>query len=523
MPSSKTTTQTRRLAAIDIGTNSFHLIVADVSPRTGRFRILDREKEIIRLGSGSTDMKYLSASAMDRGVQALLRFRRIADSMSAPIRAIATSAVREALNQDAFLRRVRSETGIRVEIASGSEEARLIHLGVLQSLPLFTRRLLLIDIGGGSTEFLVGRRRTISYTNSLKLGAVRLSQRFFRSGRIDKRSIRECRDFVRGSLAPVARSVDRFALDIAVGSSGTIANLASMIQLRLGGDDDTSLNGVRFSRRQLSEITAEILGATETTARLRIPGLDPSRADIIPAGAIILEQIFQSLGLKHMTVSEYALREGIILDTVEKWHTAVGSRHLSDIRLTSVEHIADLFRIESGHAQQVRKLALRIFDQTTRWHQLGKQERVYLEAAAVLHEAGLFVSHTQHHRHSYYLIRNAELLGFSENEKEIIANVARYHRKSHPKEKHEGFRILAHDEQIVVARLSAILRIADGLDRNHAASVRSIDIRRSGDRMLFRVTPKAARPLDLEIWGAERKKQLFEEVFGVRVSIAAVS
>ncbi len=296
-----------------------------------------------------------------------------------------------------------------------------------------------------------------------------------------------------------------------------------MIQLRLGGDDDTSLNGVRFSRRQLSEITAEILGATETTARLRIPGLDPSRADIIPAGAIILEQIFQSLGLKHMTVSEYALREGIILDTVEKWHTAVGSRHLSDIRLTSVEHIADLFRIESGHAQQVRKLALRIFDQTTRWHQLGKQERVYLEAAAVLHEAGLFVSHTQHHRHSYYLIRNAELLGFSENEKEIIANVARYHRKSHPKEKHEGFRILAHDEQIVVARLSAILRIADGLDRNHAASVRSIDIRRSGDRMLFRVTPKAARPLDLEIWGAERKKQLFEEVFGVRVSIAAVS
>ncbi len=156
MPSSKTTTQTRRLAAIDIGTNSFHLIVAVVSPRTGRFSFLYLEKEIIRLGSGSTDMKYLSASAMDRGVQALLRFRRIADSMSAPIRAIATSAVREALNQDAFLRRVRSETGIRVEIASGSEEARLIHLGVLQSLPLFTRRLLLIDIGGGSTEFLVG-------------------------------------------------------------------------------------------------------------------------------------------------------------------------------------------------------------------------------------------------------------------------------------------------------------------------------------------------------------------------------
>lgn len=521
MPSSKTTTRTRRLAAIDIGTNSFHLVVADVDTRNGRFRILDREKEIIRLGSGSTDMKYLSEAAMNRGIHALHRFRRIAEAMGAPIRAIATSAVREAVNQDAFVRRVRTETGIRVEIASGAEEARLIHLGVIQSLPLYDRRMLLVDIGGGSTEFLVGRRRAIAYSNSLKLGAVRLTQRFFRSGRLEKRAVRDCREYVRGMLAPVARSIERYALESVVGSSGTIANLAGMIHQRQGGDDDAPLNGLRFTRRQLSEVTDEILAATDTTDRLRIAGLDPPRADILPAGAIILEQVFVSLGLKQMTVSEYALREGIILDTVEKWHTSVRSRDLSDIRQSSVEHVAGLFRVEPGHARQVRKLALAIFDQTARWHRLGELERVYLEAAATLHEAGLYVSHTQHHRHSYYLIRNAELLGFSENEKEIVANVARYHRKSHPKEKHEGFRLLAPDEQSVVTKLSAILRIADGLDRNHAASVRSVAVRRSGNRLRICATPRSGRSLDLELWGAERKKQLFEETFGVRVTISA--
>lgn len=521
MPPSRTPTAKTRLAAIDIGTNSFHLIVADVDPRTGRFRILDREKEIVRLGSGSTDMKYLSNAAMNRGIQTLTHFRRIAQSRDAPIRAIATSAVREALNQDAFLRRVRTETGIKVEIASGTEEARLIHLGVLQSLSLYNRRILLIDIGGGSTEFLVGRRRHIAFSNSLKLGAVRLTQRFFRSGRTEKRAVRECRAYVRGMLAPVERNVSRYTLEACVGSSGTIANIANIIRMRHGGDEDAPINGFRFNRRQLTEVADDILSCKDTAERLRVPGLDAARADIIAAGTIILEQIFDSLGLKSMTVSEYALREGIILDTVEKWHASGRVHHLSDIRLSSVQHVAGLFQAEHDHAQQVRRLALSMFDQTAALHGLGDAEREYLEAASILHEVGLFVSHTQHHRHSYYLIRNADILGFTENEKEIVANVARYHRKSHPKEKHEGFRLLTSEDQDVVTRLAAILRIADGLDRNHASKVRRVDVRKSGRGFRVILTPRGKRPLDLEIWGADRKKQLFEETFGVNVRILA--
>jgi exopolyphosphatase/guanosine-5'-triphosphate,3'-diphosphate pyrophosphatase len=340
LPPSRTPKPKTKLAAIDIGTNSFHLVVAEVDPRTGRFRILDREKEIVRLGSGSTDMKYLSDPAMNRGIQTLTRFRRIAASMGAPIRAIATSAVREAINQEQFLRRVRTETGIKVEIASGIEEARLIHLGVLQSLPLYNQRILLVDIGGGSTEFLVGRRRHIAFSNSLKLGAVRLTQRFFRTGRTEKRAVRECRQYVKGMLAPIERSVARHTLETCVGSSGTIANIANIIRLRRGGSEDAPINGSRFTRRQLTEVVDEILSCNDTSERLRIRGLDAARADIIPAGAIILEQIFDSLGLRSMTVSEYALREGIILDTVEKWHASGRVHHLSDLRLSSVQHVA---------------------------------------------------------------------------------------------------------------------------------------------------------------------------------------
>ncbi len=520
MHSSKKTKKKSNLAAIDIGTNSFHLIVAEVQSPSGRFKILDRDKENVRLGSGSTDMKHLSDAAMNRGVETLGRFKRIADSMKAPVRAIATSAVREALNQEEFVRRVKAETGIAVEIASGVEEARLIHLGVLQALPIYARRLLLVDIGGGSTEILVGRRRSISYSNSIKLGAVRLTQRFFRSSRLERSEVRECRKYIRGMLAPIVRSTSQFAIDVVVGSSGTISTLANIIRLRRGDTGSAPLNGTSFTIRELSEVVEDILNAREPEERLQIDGLDPARADIIVAGALILEQIFRELEIASMIVSEFALREGILLDTIEQRRTVGRVRHLSDIRRTSVQQVADQYQSESGHARHVTRLALSLFDQTKSLHRMGERERGYLEAAALLHEVGLYVSHSQHHRHSYYLIRNADILGFTENEKEIIANVARYHRKSHPKEKHEGYRLLNENDREIVARLSSILRIADGLDRTHETAVRDVRVRRAGRGMRVFLEGRQRRGLDLEIWGADQKKSLFEETFNVHVTIS---
>jgi len=505
------------LAAIDIGTNSFHLVVAEVNRSTGRFKILDREKEIIRLGSGSTDMKYLSEAAMNRGIDALKRYKMIADANNAYIRAIATSAVREALNQDVFVHRVKEEVTIDVEVASGVEEARLIYLGVLQALAVFHKTILLIDIGGGSTEFLVGKSRKILLDNSLKLGAIRLTERFFRNGTYDGSSIKKCRKYISGTLAPVIREIKKQKFEVIVGTSGTIQNIARIIHSAHEDESPEDLNNVTFTRDQLSKITALLLKTKDQKQRVAVKGLDPSRADIIVAGALILDQVFTELKIKRMVVSEYALREGIIYDTIEKRSNNKRYNHLVDLRYNSVLHLAETLGYEQYHSHQVAALSLRIFDQLKKLHGLGNAEREFLEAAAILHEVGFFLSHAQHHRHSYYLIRNAELLGFTENEKELIANVARYHRKSHPKYKHEAFRRLNNEEQQIVNKLSAILRIADGLDRTHASLIADVVCRISPNsvRMLLKKTNSS--PIDLELWGAERKKGLFEETYSRKV------
>jgi exopolyphosphatase/guanosine-5'-triphosphate,3'-diphosphate pyrophosphatase len=493
-----------RLAAIDIGTNSFHLIIVEVDTGTGKFNILGREKESVRLGSGSSDMKYLSEDAMTRGIDALKKFSALADSAGAPVRAIATSAVREALNQGTFIQRARIEAGIRIEVASGVEEARYIYLGILQSLPVFDKNILLVDIGGGSTEFLIAEQRNIAYDNSLKLGSIRLTQRFFKDGQTEAKQVKACRQYIRGFMQHVIRESRKHTFDIAVGSSGTILNIASIISFKRGGAADLKLNNFTFTKDELGGVVDDILEAKTLKQRYKIPGLDEDRADIITAGALIVEQIFKELKIKEMTVSEYSLREGIIFDTIEKvyMHKFKGDEnHLDNLRYSSVMHIADNFRIEK--MLHVTGLALKIFDLTKKLHKLNRTEREYLEAAAILHEAGVFVAHSQHHRHSYYLIRNAEMLGFTENEKEIIANIARYHRKSHPKAKHPDYAKLNPEDQQSVSRLAAILRVADGLDRSHTSSITNIECKIEEKDVTFFIEGRDGSNLELEIW--ERK------------------
>jgi exopolyphosphatase / guanosine-5'-triphosphate,3'-diphosphate pyrophosphatase len=514
---SKMISEKPKLAAIDIGTNSFHLIIVEVDKETGKFKILTREKDIVRLGTGSTDMKYLSSEAIDRGITVLKRFKGLSDAANANIRAIATSAVREAKNQSEFIIKAKEETGINVEVASGIEEARFIYLGILQALPVYNKMILLVDIGGGSTEFLVGQQKEIFYDNSIKLGAIRLTEKYFRNGITENKDIKNCRKYLKGMMNPVTRELLKMNYDIAVGSSGTIINIANMINLKKGGSTETRLNNFSFTKDELYDIVEDILDARTEKQRLKIPGLDPQRADIITAGALILEQIFREAKLKEMIVSEYALREGIIFDSVENLLTAKEKDHLDDIRYKSIMQLAENYHYEKEHSLHVAELSLKIFDSTNSLHKLGYKVREYLEAAAILHESGCFVSHSQHHRHSYYLIRNSELLGFTENEKEIIANVARYHRKSHPKDKHPDFAKLNEEDKSVVRNLSSILRIADGLDRTHKKAVNNISIISNDSIIKIILKPNNNADLELELWGAENKKGLFEETFGVNV------
>jgi exopolyphosphatase/guanosine-5'-triphosphate,3'-diphosphate pyrophosphatase len=508
----------RTLAAIDVGTNSIHLVVARITGDS-RFEVITREKEMVRLGSGGGDMKRLSPDAIDRGVATLQRFKRIADISEAPVRAVATSAVREAENHDEFVRRAREEAGVDIEVISGNEEARLIHLGILQSLPVFDRRLLLCDIGGGSTELLIGQRGEVLASRSLKLGAVRLTARFFGGQGLHPGAVSACRTHVRSLLSVFTKEVEAHGFEVAVGSSGTILALAAMARAE-AGEPIRTLNAATLSAVELAAIVKQLVDARSVDARAKLPGLDAGRADIILAGSLILEGVLDVFAIDTMTVSDHALREGVLLDTIQRMHGGA-LHHLRDVSRRSVLALAELLDEEPQHSAQVARLALELFDATAPIHGLDEGCREYLEAAALLANVGLFVSHSQHHRHSYYVIRNSDrLTGFTDTEIEVIAQIARYHRKSAPKPSHAEFAALRPEDQHVVSVLAGILRIAIGLDRSHEGRVAGLQVTARGQRLTIKTRPAGPADLELELYAANERKGLLEEVLDRTVTVS---
>ncbi len=520
------------IAAIDVGTNSFHLVVASVGA-DGHFEVLTREREPVRLGSGGEDMKRLASDAMDRGISVLGRMRRIADHAGASaVTAVATSAVREADNRGEFVSRALAEAGVDVEVVSGVEEARLIHLGVLAAVPLLDKRHLVIDIGGGSTEFVVGDGAEPLLLRSLKLGAIRLTDRFFPEGRTGKRAVRDCRIYIESFLGRLPAEIDELGFETAVGSSGTITALARMCAMRRG-DRDSRTGRLSFTAKELRSLTADLAGATTPEARLTLEGLEERRADIIVGGALLLCEAFRLLGIKRMDVSDYALREGILFEQIRR-AAAPGLdpfHRLEDLRRSGVMHVANSYHEDVGHAEHIGDLALELFDGLSPLHGLGEEDRELLEAAALLHNVGVFVSHSAHHRHSYYIIRNSEhLTGFTEREIEIIAQVARYHRKSAPKSKHPEFASLSPSDQNRVRWMAATLRVAIGLDRSDRQVVTRIRVADMDDsagpggsepdgelRLVARVSPDV--DTSVELFTAQSRSQLLESITGRTVVI----
>jgi exopolyphosphatase/guanosine-5'-triphosphate,3'-diphosphate pyrophosphatase len=432
---------------------------------------------------------------------------------------VATSAVREADNRDELLDRAWAEAGVHVDVISGLEEARLIHLGILQDVPVFDRRLLLCDIGGGSTELLVGLRGEVLTARSLKLGAIRLTKRFFDGKRIHPGAVDACRRHVRSTLAPFAREVRRFDIEVGVGSSGTVAALAEMAAVRATGARPRSVSNLVLARDDLDGLVVELVEAETPARRAELAGLDPARADIILAGAIILEQVLHVLDLPEVVVSDYALREGVLLDAWRRRHGG-SLHHLSDLRRRSVVDLAQLMDEDPAHSAQVAVLALELFDATADRHGLGDDAREILEAAALLCNVGMFLSHAQHHKHSYYVIRGTDrLTGFNDDEVERIALVARYHRKSEPRSKHPEFAELRDDAKHEVRVLAGLLRVAIGLDRNHAARVQSLVAKDKGDRLVVKVTPMEGEDISLELYAASSRTSLLDATLELTTDI----
>jgi len=510
------------IAAIDIGTNSIHMVVARIAAND-RFEVITREKEMVRLGSGLPEMKHLDDAAIDRGVEALRRCRTLADAWGAPTFAVATSAVREARNAAEFIERARDEAGVEVSVISGREEARLIQLGVLQALPVYDTDLLLVDVGGGSTEVLFGRGSEVRYARSVKLGSLRLTREFFPGGVVEEGSIRRCRDQVRARLATLARETEGLPFDVAVASSGTAESLAAMVAIRHGMSPQ-SLNGFRLPAADLGWLVDQLASAPSPEERRELPGIDAARADILVGGAVLLEQIADLLGVKEFQISEYALREGVLLDGLHRMRGG-STHHLSELRRASVFHLVELCDDDPDHALQVARLALILHDGLAGRLGIGDAERELLEAAALLANVGLFISHSRHHKHSYYVIRNSEhMMGFTDREIELIAQVARYHRRSVPSvEKHPEFAALTVDDQRVVSVLASLLRIAIGLDRNHDASVSDIAVVDDGEVVRIMVVPEPGAQIEVELaTGAERSGYL-ADLIGAAVEVTVVS
>src|SRR5262252_7109722 len=500
-----------RIAAIDIGTNSLHMIVVRVRPDLS-FEVIDREKEMVRLGAGGLDGRALTPEAMHAGLQVLSKFRRLADSHRVDeIIAVATSATREAENGSDFLQAIVEKTGIRARVISGTEEARMIHQAAVYGVGLAGDVAIVIDIGGGSVEITRGSGPNMESGRSFKLGVIRLTERFVKSDPLTPRDERKLRRYIDGELGKYVSQLVREGFDRVIGTSGTIQSLGA-VALAERGWSSTTLRNRRISAKLLRRAQKQLV-ARDIQERLRVPGLEPRRADLAVAGAILLDEVLRRLGATDITLCDLSLREGLVLDYIARHRKEIAQAdRYPDVRRRSVFELAERCNYWPEHSQHVARLAVGLFDQTRAIHGFTDREREWLEFASILHDVGVHISYEGHHKHSYYLIRNGALRGFEPDEIEAMALIARYHRQAAPKRKHAGFSDLRRRMRRRVRALSAILRLAESLDRSHAQTITGLELHDRGDDDLLQL--RTSGDAELELWAASRHAAPFERLTG---------
>jgi exopolyphosphatase/guanosine-5'-triphosphate,3'-diphosphate pyrophosphatase len=513
--------QDKVVGFIDLGTNSIRLLLVRIYPNKS-YTILSERKETIRLGEGEFQREKLRPEAMDRAVVVCQKFTAMARSQGAEeIIAYATSATREAQNRKRFLFRLKEEAKLEVHVISGKEEARLTYLGVASGLNMGELQGLFIDIGGGSTEVSVGDQQEYFYLDTLKLGAIRLSTLFMDQdeGPISIERYELIRDYVRDSAIRTLQRAHRYHLEMCIGSSGTIENLADIAVSQFQGRRRDP--GDKVTYQQLRQVV-ENLCALSLTERKKVPGINPDRADIIIGGAAILDTMMDELGLKEFQVSERSMRDGMLVDYLTRMEGDDAKEHLN-FREASVLRLGRSLGFDEDHARHVAYLALNLFDNTkdAGWHDLSLRERELLEYAALLHDVGVSLSYSSHQAHSYYFIINADLLGFDQTEIAIIGATALFHRKRFPRKRDPEFASLDKNSQGTVEVLGTLLSIAEALDRSHMGLVRSVETEAIGKRKaLLRI--HAVEDCPLEMWGVEHHDKAFRRAFGKQLSVEMV-
>jgi exopolyphosphatase/guanosine-5'-triphosphate,3'-diphosphate pyrophosphatase len=503
-----------RISAIDIGSNSIRQTIADVSP-TGTIRVVDEMKAAPRLGAGLYETGALNEIAIQNALITLSRMATLGTQLGVKrTEVVATSAVRDADNGDEFLERVRAETGLKVRILRGEDEARLSFRSALAHFDLGAGRAVVMDIGGGSLELALSEDGLVDRLVSLPLGAISMSERYL-SSETKKKGMRKLRKHVRGELRRRLAARHWHAARIFC-SGGTFTSLASIYLARIGMENAKTVHGTIIPRGELEHIV-DMLHNMSLAERQTVPGLNVARSDIIVGGLAVAAEVAARVEAKELVVSGYGIREGILLESA---HVAPSPADPGEARERSVVQLAERTHYEAPHSQHVQKLALQLFDSIGQRLGLTSDDRRLLSDAALLHDIGYHISYDKHNKHSYHLIEHAELLGMTPSEQIVVANVARYHRGAEPKKKHVNYGGLDRPLRKTVKRLAAILRVADGFDRGHASAVAEIKVRWM-ERAL-RLTPVPSRStanLRLELWGASRKSKLLSELAGVPVEI----
>jgi len=506
-----------RIAALDLGTNSFHLLVAEVQP-DGGFTPLVREKEMLRLGDVVARKGRIPEGPADQAVATVRRFRLLADTAGADeVLACATSAIRLAANGDELVDRIEAETGVNVRVIDGLTEAQLIFGAVRASVLLDPAPALCFDLGGGSVEITVGDAAGLRWATSENLGVARLTAELVESDPLSKDDRRRLRDRLTEVLAPVAAEVAAFEPKMFVGSSGTLLDLAHMAAARRKEEVPVSLNQLTITRDEFLPLH-KLIVSSKASERRRLEGLEPRRVDLIPAGSMFLDTAMELFGFDELTVSEWALREGIVLDAIGHHDPADWSDDPRAIRRASVVGLARRCDVAEGHSRQVARLAVALFDQKAELHGLGRADRELLEYAGLLHNIGQHVASEGHHKHAAYLIRHGQLRGFDPREISLLAALARWHRKGDPKAADE-FAPIDPDDESRMRKLTALLRIADGLDRSHHDGVSGADVHVGPTLVLVRLD--AGGDVELEQWAARRRRNLFEKVFDRELEVTA--
>lgn len=505
---------TRRIAAIDIGSNSIRAIIADVTP-SGEIRVVDEMKAAPRLSAGVDETGLLGEANMQAALEGLQRMQALAVQLGASrIECVATSAVRDAGNGAAFLERVRHASGLQARVISGEEEAWLSFLSAKAHFDLGSGRHVVCDIGGGSLELALSADGLVERLLSLPFGAIRATEAYLKGDA--RRGVRKLRKALREEVA------SRFALKewkgaTMIGSGGSFTNLAGMLLARQRATQQVrSVHGTQVTRGDVEHLLDRLVELSPAE-RLAVPGLNPLRADIIVAGLAAAAEVMAFLDIRELHVSAYGIREGLLLEAAEVTPQATDP---GEGRERSVLQFAERTNYEAPHAHHVRALALQLFDALAPHLTLRPADRQTLADAALLHDIGYHISYDDHHKHAYHLISHARLVGVGPEERLVMANVARYHRGPEPKLRHRPYAQLGREQRQRVRRLAALLRIADGFDRGHVGAVRTLEVQvgEKAVRLTPRPDPRAAS-MRLELWGASRKSGLLAAVLDRAVEV----